>query len=194
MHYCPLASIVKPTDLFTADLSPTSLVLLRLKNYSLCAVLPHQSLWQSTIPLLKELLDIWSCFNKKSLSFSLHQLLHYSLNKATLVCGKSRIQLNVRVTSSGRVVEHLYSTPTWQNLGCHCFKFILFLLHWAGQKLAKVNMWWMKWLSLWDLSIHFSFLTIRGWLLWRLGLAPVLLLKAIHSRYAEMPLLGNQQS
>lgn len=147
------------------------------------------------ILLLKGLLDIWSCVKKKSPSFSLNpQLLHYCLNKASWVCRKSRIQLNVRVTSSGRAVEHLCSTLTGQNRSCHCFKFILFLLHWAGQKLAKVNMWWMKWVLLWDLSIHFSFLAIKGWLFWRLRLAPVLLLKALHSWYAEMPLLGNQQS
>lgn len=141
-HHLPLA--IESTGWFAANLSPPSLVLLRLKNYCLWAVLP---LWQSTIPLLKDLLAIWSCLNKLSLSFSLDQLLHYSLNKATLVCEKSRIRLNVRVTSSGSAVEHLYSTPTWQNLGCRCFKFILFLLHWARQKLAKVNTRWMKWLS-----------------------------------------------
>lgn len=190
MHCCPLASVTSPCRHKISRFT-YSLVLFRLGNYCLRAILPHQSLGQSRTPLLKELLALWGCFNKESLSFALHQLMHYPLNKATLVCAEARAGLNVRVTSSGRAVEHLHNTPTWQHLACHCFKFISSLLHWAGQKLAKVNVWWVKWVLLWDLSILFSFLTTTGWLLWCPRLAPVLL-KTI-SWCPEMPLSGNQE-
>lgn len=124
------------------------------------------------IPLLKELLALWGCFNRDSLSFALHQ--HDSLSKAPVVC--ERAGLNVRVTSSGRAGEHLTANPPGSTA---LVSAVNPSSAWTRATTCQGQRVRSEWVLLWHLPVLFSFLTATGWG-WDLHL------KAMHSWYPEM--------